>query len=48
MEALPKENHLGKTTMLVRDEHSMYDYSKTTPARTDYGHEQRDTVGVTQ
>lgn len=48
MKALTKENHVGKATMLVRDEHSMYDYSKTTSARTDYGHEQRDTVGVTQ
>lgn len=48
MKALTKENHLGKATMLVRDEHSMCDYSKTTSARTDYGHEQRDTVEVTQ
>lgn len=47
MKALTKENHLGKATMLVRDEHSKYNYSKTTSARTDYGHEQRDTVGMT-
>lgn len=48
MKALTRENHLGKATMLVIDEHSICDYSKTTSARTDYGREQRDTVGVTQ